>query len=305
MAHKILQHNGLTWYHFINVDEGDLVYMDKTFKFHPLTIKDIRSTLENPKWDLFSDYAFGVFHFPEVKIKNNRLMVHEMDMYIGKNYVITIQESKFRMARDLFYKIARNSKAKEEAFGNGSNYLFYYICNTLVNESFEPTISYIGKRIKILEDEIYDAGRLKGALISIGVLRRNVLNFKKIITPQLKLFHNLTTMDNNVISVEYSEYFDDIDDYIERAATITSNHQEIIEGLNLTSESLISFRTNEVIKLLTIISVAILPLALFSGLYGMNIDLPFQEQSSIVWMLFGVLFSFIVVLLFFFNQRNK
>jgi len=78
-----------------------------------------------------------------------------------------------------------------------------------------------------------------------------------------------------------------------------------MDTLDNVNESLISARTNQVIKFLTVISVSLLPLTLLTGIYGMNIDgLPFSSDPNMVWMVFGGLFIFIFILLIFSRKRD-
>jgi hypothetical protein len=88
-------------------------------------------------------------------------------------------------------------------------------------------------------------------------------------------------------------YFDDLDDFIEKNLFILDGYKDRVLSLQEINESLISFRTNSVMKILTIFSVALLPLTLLSGIYGMNIDLPFAHDPTIIWTLFLLLLGVI------------
>ncbi len=306
MAHKTIQRNGLTWYYFTNVEAADIAFLKSTFKFHPLTLKDVESHQNNSKVDVFRSYAFGVFQFPEIKKSLRRVVTHELDIYVGADYVVTIQKTNFRAMRDLFFKISGNERVQRDFFSYGPHYLLYSILHSVFTESNDPVTTYFAKILGELEQTIYETEDLKKALKEIGIIRRNILNFKRIMVPQANVINHLAaSAQATTQEVDVGEYYDDIDDYIERVSAIINNQQEILEGLYLTSESLISHRTNEVIKLLTVISVAILPLTLFSGIYGMNIDLPFQNQPIVVGALFVGLFAVIVAAIWHFKKRRS
>ena len=86
---------------------------------------------------------------------------------------------------------------------------------------------------------------------------------------------------------------------------ITGGYFDAMNTLHNVNESLISQRTNEVIKLLTVISVALLPMTLLTGFYGMNVEgLPFAQHPIMVWVIFIALFSFILILLGIFRKRD-
>ena len=101
-------------------------------------------------------------------------------------------------------------------------------------------------------------------------------------------------------------YFDDIHDYLNKLWSITETYKDTVDGLHVTIESLISHRTNKIISTLTTINVAMLPLNLLAGLYGMNIDkLPFAHQPFFVWMFFIGLAIITLIVLFLMHQRRR
>jgi magnesium transporter len=83
--------------------------------------------------------------------------------------------------------------------------------------------------------------------------------------------------------------------------------KEIIEGLEDTNDSLYSHRTNEVIRILTIMATIMMPLTVVVGVYGMNVRLPGGGQPGgflsfviIMMIMVGVIAS----MLYFFRRRR-
>jgi len=292
MSIRSISSKSVEWFHITDISSEDASELKKKFSFHPLTLKDTLSPSENPKIDTFPNYIFGIFHLPEVRKQEKKILMHELNVYIGDGYVITIGDASFRALRNLYYTVARTPAMRKEFMSGNSNALFYNILHRLFIDAFDPALQYVGNSIRDIEHQVYEESANKDALIFIATIRRNLLNLKRIIEPQLPIIHSLAIMDNKIISREFTEYFDDIDDYAERVSVLLKNQINILEGLHATNESLIQYRTNQVIKALTIVSVAILPLTLFSGIYGMNISLPFTNNPHLIWALF---FSLIVI----------
>jgi len=131
------------------------------------------------------------------------------------------------------------------------------------------------------------------------------MNFRSILDPQIIIIDKLVNIKKPFISKDLSVYFDDIHDYLEKTSVTLDNYYEIINGLHATNESMISLKTNEVIKTLTVISVALLPMTLLASIYGMNIkDLPFTDHPFGLWVIFGAMFIFILIAIYVSRKKN-
>ena len=134
-------------------------------------------------------------------------------------------------------------------------------------------------------------------IMELGRHRRNVLGFRRIIDPQRYLMSNLSHIRKPFLSEDTSLYFDDVNDYLSKLWSIIDTYRDTVQGLHVTVESLINQRTNKVISMLTVISVSLLPLTVLSGIYGMNIALPFSHQPLVVWGIFIILTCSILLLI--------
>jgi magnesium transporter len=100
------------------------------------------------------------------------------------------------------------------------------------------------------------------------------------------------------------DYWGNILDYYQKVWDSTEDYDELIAGLSKTFDSLLSNRTNEIMKMLTLISSIILPLTFITGLYGMNVDLPFQNDPRSFWIIFGVMLAVVGLMIFIFKHRR-
>ena len=107
----------------------------------------------------------------------------------------------------------------------------------------------------------------------------------------------LVNVKQDYLAGDLENYFGDILDYIQRIYTALLNGKELVDGLHETNESLTSFRLNRAMKILTIFSVSMLPLTLFTGFYGMNVEsLPLIHEEQLIWWIFGGLATLIILI---------
>jgi len=292
------------WIHFEENDEQTIKYLEKEFKFHELDIEDISSGPQQPKVDFYKDYLFGIFHFPDFQSDKGRIHVIELDVFLSKDYLITITKGNNKRINDFFQNIKNNKEYKEEMMEQGSAFLMYEIIDKLT-EGCWPVVRKISTQISEAEEEIYSEESSKGVVWQIAIIRRNLIRLKRIITPQIIVISELVKTDQPYLKKALNDYLDDIGDTLSRMQGIVGGYFDTMDTLHNINESLISQRTNQVIKFLAIISASLLPLTLLTGIYGMNIQgLPFANDPNMVWLVFGGLFVFIFIVLIFSRKRD-
>lgn len=303
MSIKTFSQENLTWVNIDKIDEESLSYLKKNYNFHPLDYEDLLSEQQVPKIDSYPDYLFIILKFPYWQAEDNEIVEHEVDIFIGSNYLITIQHSKSKEIKNFFYRCMNNRKVKADWLSS-SGFLLYRLIDALF-ENTGPILNNMGKQVSDLEHEIYQGAQGFEIIKKLSIYRRNILHFHRIIDPQKYLIHNLSNTKRSFIDENLKLYFDDISDDLNKIWAVIETYKETINGLHITVESLINRRTNKLISSLTVISVSLLPLNLLAGIYGMNIDkLPFARNPIFVWLMFG-LFAGLTVLVILIMRKKK
>ncbi len=302
MARKIVKFGGITWVNIEKFDQEEEKYLRENYKFHPLTVKDCYDISQNAKVDFYENYLFLILHFPHLNKVEFRIGINELAMFVGPDFFITVTTGKFKKISKLFFLIQHNSKLRQEYLSSGVNYLAYMVVKSLFEKGTRPISNYLKQRIRDIETEIFEEGKRQTSVKKLALIRRNILNFRSVLEPQKAVVKSLTT---SKLLADFKDYFDDINDYLEKLWSTSANYKELIDGFNEANESLISFRTNQIITTLTVISVALLPLTLFSSIYGMNIELPYAEYPHVIWGVFITVFAAIIISLLYLKRKNR
>jgi len=99
-------------------------------------------------------------------------------------------------------------------------------------------------------------------------------------------------------------YFDDVVDAHERIWDMLENYKEVVEALEDTNESVLSHRVNDILRVLTSISVIVLPLTLLASIWGMNVGVPGEQSTTAFWIIVGVMFALLVGMVAYFRRRG-
>ena len=291
----------LRWHHIISPSDEDLNYLRENFHFHPLDIEDCRSVNQRPKIDIYDDYYFLILHFPNFDHKNRFLITKEVKIFWGEDFVITIGQSHWVVAE--MFREAQAQAVRNEPFEVGtSDALLYRILERLMRSS-SSIIRKTGSEMDEISAELFSK-RAPRTIEKISVARKNLILLNTIFKPQLPLFHKFESGQIEGFAENMEDYWGNILDYYQKMWDMTEDYAEIIEGLSKTFDSLQKNKTNEIMKLLTLFSTILLPLTFITGLYGMNVGLPLQDDPRSFWLIITAMLVISFTMIFYFKRKN-
>ncbi|MFH1283972.1 MAG: magnesium/cobalt transporter CorA [Candidatus Peregrinibacteria bacterium] len=293
-----------TWISITNPDTRATAYLKKTYKFHHLDLEDCLSKeSERSKIDEYENYLFIVLHIPVVQGRKKTVKSSEIYIFIGQNFVVTIHRND-PIIEKLFETCKKKKKIRENYMDKGSGYFLYMIIDDLFESGF-PTLDDLGKQLNELEVDVFESDYSKDRLKDILMLKKDIINFRRIIMPQRAIIAQLEHKNKKFLPENLDVYFDDIVDKIEKIWNRLENLQELAVSLQDTNESILSHNTNNVIKILTIFSVIMLPLTFITGFYGMNIiNLPLAEHPLAFPVITGILIGIVVTMISYFRYKR-
>jgi len=272
------------------------------FNFHPLAIEDCQSAgFQVSKIDDFGDYIFIIAHAILNKSENGELSAEELNLFLGKNYLVTVFTEEPMPAivktRDLIQKDNRISI-------NGPDFLCHTILDTIVDD-YLPLIDQMETEVEWLEDSVLEKPKPE-TLQRLLTIKHSIMALRRFISPQREVMNRLSREDfPNVIDSQSLIYFRDIYDHLVRIQDLADILRDIVSGaldIYLNSTSL---RLNEIMKALTIVSTVFLPLSFITGAFGMNF-LHIPGASSPLGFYITCLFLLIlgITMLIYFKKRH-
>jgi magnesium transporter len=297
---------GLRWVNIESPSPLECAWLEEQFGFHPLDLEDVLSRNQRPKIDEYPDYLFIVLHFPVFDRAVGRLNAGELDIFVGPDYLVTIPNQPLQPVEYLFERCRQKEELREQHFSKGSGFLLYRIVDDGFDYCF-PMLRKIGNKLDAVEDEIF-SGHSEEVVRDISNVKQEIINFRKVVRPQRPVLRDLESMKQRFLAAREGEdleiYFDDIVDAHERIWDMLENYKEVVEGLDDTNESLLSHRVNDILRILTVISVTLLPLTLLASIFGMNVRVPGQGSIAAFWIVVGAMVMLLGGLLVLFRRRG-
>lgn len=293
--------DSVTW---INVDglkhTEQIENIGQQYELHPLVLEDIVNTTQRPKIDEYENYLFIVLKMLYYD-KEENIVIEQVSFVLGKNYVITFQESE----GDVFNTIRERLR-----LGNGrirglkSDYLMYALIDAIVDNYFS-IIEVLGNKIEDLETELFAGQAKEDTNIQIQQLKREILKVRRAIFPLREIINRIEKGEHPLIYKRTITYYRDIYDHLIQVSENIDIYREMIWSLMDMYMTTISNRMNEVMKVLTIISSIFIPLTFLSGIYGMNFEfIPELKYRYSYFILLGVMLVMFVALIFYFKKKK-
>ena len=297
-----LSHGGVEWIHVDEPSALERAWLAEHFDFHALDLEDVMSRNQRPKIDEYPDYLFIVLHFPIFDKQVGRLNAGELDLFVGPDFIITLPNQALKPVQYLFDRVRSNEELRENLFSKGAGYLLYKIVDDSVDASF-PMLRKMGNKLERIEEDIFEDEQAE-VVRDISNVKQEIINFRKIVRPQRSAFRDLERTKTRYIAEDLDIYFEDINDASERVWDMLENYKEVVEALESTNESAISHRSNEIFRILTAFSVIFLPLTLIASIWGMNVHVPGEQDTTAFYVVLGFMAVVLGAMVAYFRKRG-
>ncbi|WP_232473284.1 magnesium/cobalt transporter CorA [Thermococcus thioreducens] len=258
---------------WVNVDTPSLIpeVMD-ALGIHERPMKNLRRASSRARVFVFPDYLFLLLH--QVYEIEGGLKRERIGLLLKDNLVVTVQERR----GDVFDPVRESIREGEGLLRDrGADYLLFALLEAIV-ENYVPIIERISSRMEELEAQILSRGD-ENVLRKIHGLRREILFMRRTIFPLLEAFRRLQLEAKEFFERETRSCIEELHDHVLEVLEILEGQRELANSLVELYYSTISMKTNDIIRILTVVSTIFIPLTFITGLYGMN----FRYMPELYW----------------------
>jgi len=292
---------GVTWINVDTVTDSALLQsIGNTFNLHELTIQDIANTGHRVKQEDFGSYQLIILKMLEFNKASSSIDAEQLSIVFGKNYLITFQESPGDFFGDLRSEIKIAGSVVRKM---GSDFLACRIIDTIVDNYFNA-IEGFGDLIENKQDELM-ANPTRQTLNSIQGIKKSMMQLRQYVWPVREILSELGKRESPLILEKTVAYFRDVYDRIFEAMDLIENTREMVGSLIDIYLSSMSNKTNEVMKVLTVVATIFIPLTFIVGLYGMNFK--YMPELDTQWGYPSILILMTVVaggMLLYFHRKK-
>ncbi len=267
-----------------NNDRVEAMLLD-LFGFHPLAVTDALQDTHVPRVDDWGRYLYLVVNTIDFDAETDEVRMHELDFFLGPNYLVSYHNE----AIGVLERHRRNLEREPEGrLKQGPDHLLYRLLDELVDD-YLPAIEHMDNCIDDAQDEVFRKPTSR-TLQRIFHVKRSALQVHRMVIPVREVMNRLARDDYSAIRRETRVYFRDVYDHLVRLHDILESLRDLIAGALDTYLSVVSNRTNDTMKALTVVNVMFLPLTFVVGFFGMNFfgptlafDWPILPKAPLFW----------------------
>jgi len=273
--------------------------LERRFGFHELAAEDSLSPNTLPKYDAFPAYDFFVFRAVDVNLREHGSQTYKISAFLGGDFLFTVHSGRMQAIDDICARLPEDKRL----LANGPDYLLYEIVDLLVDAHF-PLLDRIEECVDELQESIF-ANAQPLHLDELLHLKRDVNVLRRQSLPQRELLNLISRGDSQFIQKQHLIYFRDLYDHMFRISETIDSERDMMSGTMEAYLSVIANRTNEIMRVLTVLSTIMLPLTLIAGIYGMN----FEHMPELHWLhgypfALGLMAATTLVMLMWFRKKG-
>jgi magnesium transporter len=277
---------------FLPTPEESKLILEEVFNFHPLAVEDCLSVSQFPKIEDYEDYLFMVMHAVDFN-RQEQFTTSELDFFLGKEFLVTHHTVPFRTIDMMAERLQKNVGVMPKAMDR----LMHLLLNAMV-DNYQPVLRELTGEIEELEESIFSDGSGGAVMKEFLKVKKELGHLRSIVKPQIEVMSRIASGEFKIIRSHLLPYFRDVYSNLRQIdeAAVSYNDRLLLSldvFLNKASN-----QTNDIIKVLTLLTALTTPLMIVGTWYGMNFEhMPELSQPyAYEWVIAGTVVSTVALM---------
>jgi magnesium transporter len=302
-AIKEIKNSNLRWTYVTRTSAPILAQLKKEFNFSNEDLREVPPPLQRQKVVMRPDYLFLILLFPVYIKETGEMRISEIDFFISKKFIVSInQGGELVPLRKFFHKCVENKTESAKWMKEGSAGILFEILKRLQENCF-PMLVHISNDIDTIHRRLFKEYE-HNTINKILQIKTNIADFRRTAWGDEEIIKKLISKGKWIIPISVAKKFDGIIEDADDVWSLLQTLTDSIDALHKTNESLISFRTTEIMKTLTIFSVIVFPLTLLAAIFGMNTTMPLVDSPHAFWKIVILMATGAAGMLLYFKWRK-
>jgi magnesium transporter len=258
----LLERDEYFWLDLTDPGDAEVSELGEIFSFHPLALEDLRKRGQRPKLDDFGEYMFLVY-YGVGEGAQGEIELEEVHAFLSGSFIVTSHQDRCAALQEARERLQAQAPRSEQ-------FVVYRVLDGLT-DTFFPVLDRLDDRMERLDSEIFDRP-LPGHLEQITALRRELVELRRVVTPQRDLLARGVDdiLEIPGLEADSRNYFRDVYDHSIRISDQIDSYRDLLAGTRDAYLSVVSNRLNQITKQLTVVATIFLPLSFIVGFFGQN-----------------------------------
>jgi magnesium transporter len=273
--HKYLARPGcFVWVALKDATEAELEQMREEFDLHPLAVEDARHGHQRPKIEEYGDQLFVVLH--TVEVGGDELSVGEVDIFVGRNFVLSVRSRTERGFLDVRARVER----EPDLLRYGAGYVLYALMDAVVDRYF-PVLDAVEMQLEKIEERLFGGASPRENIEALYYVKQQLTTLKHAAAPLLETTGKLYGGRVPQVCAGLGEYFRDVYDHLVRINQSIDAARDTVNTAIQVALAMVNQQHGEITKRLAAYAALVAVPTMIAGVYGMN----FKHMPELDWTL--------------------
>lgn len=297
-------YHDVTWVDIESPSKEEIVHVMEEFSVPDLIGEEMISSTLRSKVELYDNLVYVILHFPTVNSKDGKTGEQEIDFIVGKNFLITVRYDTIDPVHEFSKLFESASVLNQEKMASHGGYIFVQMMKELYKTSLVE-LDELTKIIKEIEYGIFN-GQEEVMVKKISHTSRKLLDFKQAVRFHRDILKSYETASTRLFGTDYGYYANLVTSEFNKVNSLLESNRDALSELQRTNDSLLSTKTNDIMRTFTIMTFVMMPLTIITGVFGMNTSegLVFIQNRIDFFFVVGAMTITGLVMFLFFKVRK-
>jgi magnesium transporter len=278
----------LVWVDVQSPTQDEVRQLMDEFGVHPLVADELLAPTLRPKVDLYPDSIYLILHFPTISHNHDGGRDQEIDFVVGKDFLITTHYDHIDSLHEFSKIFEVGSILNKANFGNHAGYILFHIMRELY-KMLDRELDHINHDFGDIEAKIF-SGKERDMVTAISRVNRDLINFKQTLRPHKEVLESFEHAGVKFFGETFSFHLHALVGDYYKVSSALDGHRETLLELRRTNDSLLTTKTNETMKFLTVMAFFTFPLSLVAAIFGMHAGgTPIIDGANGFWVILSLL----------------
>jgi magnesium transporter len=295
-------YKGLTWVDLESPTPDELSHIMEEFSIPSLVAEEMNQASVQSKVDLYPNFIYLVLHFPHFSHTRNKSIEKEIDFIIGNKFIVTTHYEFIEPLHEFSKQFEVDAILEKRIDIDHAGFLFYHLMKTLyIHSRYE--LNDINMLLRETEKKIFEG--TEGTMVAkLSNINRTLIDFKQALRFHEEALTSFELSANQFFGEKFNFYIQAIITEYKKTKDILVSHKEILDDLRETNDSLLANKTNETMKILTIITFMISPATIISSIFMMNTSFPLLKTTGEFYLVLLAMLSTSLVTFIYFKYKK-
>lgn len=302
MIEKIIEKNGIIFITANSLTDEEIEKIREKIPLNSMLKNELLKPAAQPKISAFHDLIYLVLHFPIFDKETGISKKQEIDFALGKKFILAVNYNyEFPPLQEFLKHIEKEDRS--HYFNENAGILFFHLIRHLYKFTLRE-LDYTHKKIDYIEEQIF-LKKEKEMVERISVVSRDIIEFGRSIKTHQRIWRSFEILAENLYGNEYKNYSSEILNGYFNLKDLFESTEQTINSLQNTNDSLVSIKSNDEMRIISIIAFTTFPLMLFSALFGMNTAYtPLIGVKGDFWIIVGIMVIAVSIMYLIFKHKK-